>query len=126
MLQYKNGIFCSQCGSYVEVPSLGDLIECANCHSKVPLLEIDFQYYVEEKVYTNPKPWLQEFYNADAEADEKQADPENAQTIEQRCVAKNCDSNLCYYTARQMRSADEGETIFYQCVKCGIRFTLNN
>ena len=46
--------------------------------------------------------------------------------IEQECKSNDCDSNKCYYTARQIRSADEGETIFYNCVKCGLRFTLNN
>ncbi len=125
MIQYKNGIFCSICGSYVEVPTIGDTIECESCHNRVPLMQMDFQYYVEEKSYNNSKPWIEEFYNTEKIAS-KNEEPENTQTIEQRCISKNCDSNVCYYTARQMRSADEGETIFYQCIKCSVRFTLNN
>ena len=48
------------------------------------------------------------------------------ETVEQECPRKDCDSNTCYYTARQIRSADEGQTIFCNCVKCGHRFVINN
>ena len=36
---------------------------------------------------------------------------------------EKCDSKLCYYYGRQMRSVDEGQTIFYTCVKCGHKFS---
>lgn len=39
--------------------------------------------------------------------------------IEMECV--KCPSKEVTYTEAQTRSADEGSTIFYTCVKCGHR-----
>ena len=122
MKQFKNGIFCDVCGNLVEVSETADTLQCKTCDNKVSLLDIEFDNFVEELVLPR-KPWAIKYYT-DINKHEESA--KHHQTIEQRCVSENCDSNLCYYTSRQMRSADEGETIFYQCVKCHTRFTLNN
>ena len=124
MIQYKNGLFCATCGTFVEMPLIDNHIHCAKCKISISLLDLQLDSFKEEKNYGRNKGWIQEYY---AEEPQKLTHKDgNEPTIEQSCTAKNCDSNLCYYTSRQMRSADEGETIFYQCVKCKTRFTLNN
>ncbi len=30
-----------------------------------------------------------------------------------------------YYYTMQLRSVDEGQTVFYECAKCGYTFSLN-
>ena len=124
MIQYKNGLFCETCGSYVEMPISEDFIHCLRCKKVTSLLDLNLDYFKEEKVYSKNKDWIQDYYSNIPSDHQKKVDEEP--TIEQQCINKNCDSNLCYYTSRQMRSADEGETIFYQCVKCRTRFSLNN
>ena len=44
--------------------------------------------------------------------------------IDEQCP--NCKHNKLSYSTAQLRSADEGQTIFYQCLKCKFRFTVNS
>merc|ERR1711991_988892 len=37
-----------------------------------------------------------------------------------------CSAKTLAYHTRQMRSADEGQTIFYHCLECGHKFTLDS
>lgn len=46
----------------------------------------------------------------------KKADTINYPKIKQDC---DCGNNVCYFWTKQTRSADEPETKFYKCVKCG-------
>ncbi len=63
---------------------------------------------------TAKKQWMVETHKG-----ENQERP----TVEQDCT--QCDNNLTYYTTRQTRSVDEGQTVYYECTKCGHTFTEN-
>ena len=83
-----------------------------------------------KKLYDEKKEWQEDFNkytskNAGEHQQEAKVKIEK-EVIEQKCANIDCDSTLCNYTALQTRGADEGQTIFYQCVKCGERFKLNN
>ncbi|XP_038714815.1 DNA-directed RNA polymerase I subunit RPA12-like [Tripterygium wilfordii] len=43
--------------------------------------------------------------------------------INKQC--ERCPSTELLYFSRQMRSADEGQTTFYECPKCGYTFSEN-
>lgn len=48
---------------------------------------------------------------------------EGEQEITMPCQnEKGCDSEKVYFSQIQMRSADEPQTTFYRCVKCGFRW----
>ena len=46
--------------------------------------------------------------------------------ITEDCPKENCNSGKFYYYSMQLRGADEGSTIFYECVKCGYKYKVNN
>jgi DNA-directed RNA polymerase subunit M len=39
-----------------------------------------------------------------------------------RVLCEKCGNNEAYYVIRQMRAADEPETMIYQCTKCGYKW----
>lgn len=126
MKNYKTGIFCEKCGSLVSIPLIKNNIECTMCENKTNLKDLKLEYFKAEKNYPSKKKWVEDFQNRNKMETEETKEEKILETIEQKCINSKCDSNLCYYTARQIRSADEGQTIYFNCVKCGERFTLNN
>ncbi|KAK3773021.1 hypothetical protein RRG08_061322 [Elysia crispata] len=115
--------FCPMCGSVLPAPTLGsDKVPCSRCpfhrnvqeyHDVVEEFEIHFNTPKSKK----EKKWRKE--NADDMLRNiKSEDKEEFQgpTVERQCP--RCPSDTMYYTTRQTRSADEGQTVFYTCVKC--------
>ncbi|KAB1204042.1 DNA-directed RNA polymerase I subunit RPA12 [Morella rubra] len=43
--------------------------------------------------------------------------------VKKKC--EKCDNDEAEYWTMQMRSADEGQTTFYRCTKCGFKFSEN-
>ena len=103
--------------------SLDKLTHFFSLYVDYPLQEI-----VTTKVYTDKKPWLEKFnerlkrglnpetLKMEGDQDEVGEDEEKRPMIDQECP--QCGNKKMYYTSRQMRSADEGETVIYECPKC--------
>jgi DNA-directed RNA polymerase I subunit RPA12 len=52
------------------------------------------------------------------------ADEAEGPVIDRKCP--KCPGNKMSYATLQLRSADEGQTVFYTCVACGFKETENS
>lgn len=48
------------------------------------------------------------------------------QTVDEPCPAVGCEAKEVEFYTLQLRSADEGSTVFYECPQCGHRWNQNN
>ncbi|KAF2207526.1 hypothetical protein CERZMDRAFT_71583 [Cercospora zeae-maydis SCOH1-5] len=114
--------FCFTCGNLLErvSPSRSE-IQCDVCgttnqnnwpHSKTET----------SRASTFPSTLRTRLHSAIQEVSEEQL--KKGQRVEQEC--EKCSAPEMYFTELQLRSADEGTTIFYSCRKCGHRYKENN
>ena len=100
--------FCDNCGTLINV----EILACPLCKKQ---FDEDFLRHTERTKLLAPKG---------TDQDEKY-EKEGARTvINERCP--HCSHEGLYFSTAQLRSADEGATVFYECPECGYRFTQNN
>ncbi|PWN44006.1 putative RPA12-13.7 kd subunit of DNA-directed RNA polymerase I [Ceraceosorus guamensis] len=118
-------LFCPACGSLLDVPTDEDVVRCTPCGG-----------VVDAKVYDNLSIVTKSAPNAFPSALRQKrtlvhsVDPAEAgkraedATIKEKCP--NCGNEEMRFHTLQMRSADEGSTIFYTCPRCAYKFSQNN
>jgi len=106
--------FCSACGALLpNLPEKGNTISCRACQYVAP---ID-SYLERETCYTV-------FFNKRENASKKSKkdeEEEEGPTVERKCP--KCGHDKMSYAALQLRSADEGQTVFFTCLKCKYKET---
>ncbi|CAB9498373.1 polymerase I subunit RPA12 [Seminavis robusta] len=113
--------FCPGCRSTLLVDEGGG-IECSVCPYRDNLSSLK---EIPTKVtYSSDRPiplWAKS--DAEQAALKKSQQPTRA-TIEEPCV--KCGApEVGYYTV-QLRSVDEGQTVFYECPQCNHTWSINN
>lgn len=112
-------MFCPHCGTILDPPEIDDNVKCTFCPFKCNFDDISIQQVIT-KSSSKPKPtWIMD----DNEDDDKKNKNKHA-TIEEPCP--KCGHNELYFYTMQLRSVDEGSTVFYECPKCKHKFSQNN
>lgn len=108
--------FCASCGALLpSLPEKGNTVSCRACKFAAP---ID-SFVGRETSYTiifNKR----ENTKAKKDEDDEDAGP----TIERKCP--KCGHDKMSYAALQLRSADEGQTVFFTCLKCKFKESENS
>lgn len=106
MAQVTSGVqFCVECGSLLQP----DVPSCGRCLCVNVLRPVSTTVSME---LPGSKHWVVSHTKV------------QRVTVKERCP--ECGNKTMYFYTRQMRSADEGETVFYECPKCAFKTSANN
>ena len=120
--------FCPQCSDILVLPSSGAIV-CTVCgytcrYSDLPDGGAQISVSAEK-----PEPEWVKRARAAVDGDPltgaaKQSAPANKATVAENCP--ECNHGLAEFYTMQLRSADEGQTVFYKCLKCAHKWSVNN
>jgi len=96
-------MFCDKCGGLMR-PKDGKLV-CMSCEGEQAITDEDRKTIIEHQ----EKKEIAFFDEVDTLPKEK-------------ILCEKCGNNEAYFVVRQMRAADEPETMIYKCTKCGYKW----
>ena len=119
--------FCFRCGSLLQIPECNPIV-CSVCNLSTTFEET-FQKTITTKSTPKPPPnWLVQFEEEEMDklTGKKKRSNGTRAVVDQECP--KCHHPQMEFYTMQLRSADEGATVFYECLnkKCRHKFNLNN
>lgn len=116
-------IFCTDCGNLLDSVSSKETLDCKLCFKQYPTSN-----FANLKVITKSAedafPSTLKMKRSVVKTSLNNDELEEGATIKEKCP--KCDNEEMQYHTLQLRSADEGATVFYTCTSCGHRFRTNN
>merc|ERR1712080_16392 len=106
--------FCGSCGAILPLPDQSDIIKCKVCSTvmNIELLE-DVEIYTSKDYNQDKNKSREEMAHLKSISEEAE---DGGPVVRRRCV--KCGHKKMTYITRQTRSVDEGQTVFYTCIKC--------
>ncbi len=108
--------FCPDCGALLPcLPTVGEAVTCLACKNAVPI-----------KMFSDTETSYTVIFNKKETTSKRRADDdeEEGPTVERKCP--KCGYDKMSYAALQLRSADEGQTVFFTCLKCKFKESENS
>ncbi|KAK7205933.1 hypothetical protein BZA70DRAFT_277458 [Myxozyma melibiosi] len=118
-------IFCNDCGTLLDsVVSSKSTISCAQCgadYNSEEFANLTVTTKSSESAFPSTLRQKRSVVKTSLGRDEQN---EEGATINEKCP--QCGKDEMQYYSLQLRSADEGATVFYTCTDCGYKFSTNN
>lgn len=118
-LEMHDHLFCKVCSALLPLPERhSSEIQCVCCAHRIACEELS---HVKVKTSLN---LTSRFADMQREL-ETQADQGAMQGAEINEKCPDCGNPTLIFSTLQMRSADEGQTVFYTCSQCGYKAKVN-
>ncbi len=123
MADSSRHLFCPRCGDLLSVQALQRKCTCGTCSFAC---SIDTFTSVSISSRSGPADWLRRYGVQPVVKERPDLDGEvtHARAVVDDDCPKCGHRGLEFYTL-QLRSADEGQTVFYSCPKCKHKFSQN-
>ncbi|KIN06567.1 hypothetical protein OIDMADRAFT_17376 [Oidiodendron maius Zn] len=112
--------FCDDCGDTLPV-SVESSVKCDCCGSVNQNVLLS---QVQVSTTTKARSKLRDKLNSNVQVVTAEDAKGSQQRTDKNCP--KCDKQDLIFTQAQLRSADEGTTLFYYCLSCSHRFVENN
>ncbi|KAJ8977695.1 hypothetical protein NQ317_005428 [Molorchus minor] len=116
--------FCPDCGSILPPLRNTGGVTCYACSRQflADINEVFGMSHVKYTIHFNSRQAKEK----DIKDDKKRKDEEDDEgpVVERKCP--KCGNEKMSYATLQLRSADEGQTVFYTCTKCKFKETENS
>lgn len=112
--------FCPHCGTILD-PPVTDKIKCKVCQ-----FTCKFDEFHAPDVVTTSRPKPKPHWVTDDNENKKS---EESEKVKHAVIAEPCPKcahHEMYFYTMQLRSVDEGSTVFYECPKCSHKYSVNN
>ena len=111
--------FCPGCGALLPSLPLSGHVRCLACKNPVPIesfsaIETSYTIVFNKREDTKKKK----------KSGDEEDDAADGPTVERKCP--KCGFEKMSYAALQLRSADEGQTVFFTCLKCKYKESENS
>lgn len=150
VIEYRD-VFCPVCGTFFDLRQVGTEYKCRKCSTVKNCLKSSYGPQTVDAMgnrmmftrsvaeFPGAEAWLEKTLASknlaskpvvrkreNDESSESEDDGIGAQRalVSEEC--QKCKNPKMYFWTQQLRSADEGQTIFYECPKCGHRLSLNS
>jgi DNA-directed RNA polymerase I subunit RPA12 len=110
--------FCPTCGTILNPPVSSDEVKCSFCPFKCNFMEVASEEVITTSASSAKPAWVDIDQDQDTETMQKHA------VIDEPCP--KCAHHQLYFYTMQLRSVDEGSTVFYECPNCNHKFSQNN
>eukprot|EP01128_Nolandella_sp_AFSM9_P012737 TRINITY_DN9569_c0_g1_i1.p1 TRINITY_DN9569_c0_g1~~TRINITY_DN9569_c0_g1_i1.p1 ORF type:complete len:121 (-),score=15.90 TRINITY_DN9569_c0_g1_i1:113-475(-) len=106
--------FCPECSGLLPLPEITGKITCSVCQYSCTTSELSTKVIITESKHKDLHSYGPKVLK------------DNAAIVKDgSVVCASCGHNELSFKTAQLRSADEGQTIFYQCVKCEHTWSVN-
>ena len=111
--------FCPACGNLIELPETNP-ITCERCGFTCTYNDLPKTEVITKSAERSVPAWLLKTVD-----NEKPKDGSRTRaTVDEECP--KCGHPQVEFYTMQMRSVDEGQTVFYECPKCQYTWSQNN